>query len=74
MTGCGYAETMARIHVEITHPERVLFPTDGISKRDLVDYYAQSGRLYKIEGTGTPEYVFARIVSVLSSQAVVDAT
>ncbi len=41
MTGCGYAETMARIHVEITHPERVLFPTDGISKRDLVDYYAQ---------------------------------
>jgi bifunctional non-homologous end joining protein LigD len=25
--------------VEITHPERVLFPDDGITKRNLVDYY-----------------------------------
>ncbi|MEE6176715.1 non-homologous end-joining DNA ligase [Mycobacterium sp. 050134] len=26
--------------VEVTHPDRVLFPADGITKRDLVDYYA----------------------------------
>jgi bifunctional non-homologous end joining protein LigD len=31
---------MARIHVEITHPDRVLFPADGITKGDLVDYYS----------------------------------
>jgi bifunctional non-homologous end joining protein LigD len=30
---------MARIKVEITHPDRVLFPDDGITKADLVDYY-----------------------------------
>jgi bifunctional non-homologous end joining protein LigD len=30
---------MARIKVEITHPDRVLFPADGITKADLVDYY-----------------------------------
>ena len=30
---------MARIDVEITHPDRVLFPVDGITKRDLVAYY-----------------------------------
>ena len=32
---------MARINVEITHPDRVLFPADGITKRDLVDYYSE---------------------------------
>jgi bifunctional non-homologous end joining protein LigD len=32
---------MARITVEITHPDRLLFPADGISKRDLVDYYSE---------------------------------
>jgi adenylate kinase len=42
--------------------------------RPLVDYYAQSGRLYKIDGTGTPEDVFARIVSVLNGQAAFDAS
>lgn len=26
--------------VTITHPEKVLFPDDGITKRDLADYYA----------------------------------
>ena len=26
--------------VEITHPEKVLFPEDGITKRELADYYA----------------------------------
>jgi bifunctional non-homologous end joining protein LigD len=31
---------MPRIKVEITHPDRVLFPADGITKSDLVDYYA----------------------------------
>ena len=30
---------MPRVDVEITHPERVLFPADGITKRDLVAYY-----------------------------------
>jgi hypothetical protein len=32
---------MARIDVEITHPDRVLFPDDGITKGDIVDYYAE---------------------------------
>lgn len=30
---------MSRIAVEITHPDRVLFPKDGITKQDLADYY-----------------------------------
>lgn len=30
---------MAHIDVEVTHPDRVLFPADGITKRDLVTYY-----------------------------------
>jgi bifunctional non-homologous end joining protein LigD len=29
------------VKVEITHPDRVLFPEDGITKGDLVDYYAE---------------------------------
>jgi bifunctional non-homologous end joining protein LigD len=29
------------IKVEITHPDRVLFPDDGITKGDLVDYYGE---------------------------------
>lgn len=32
---------MPRIAVEVTHPDRVLFPADGITKRDLVDYYCE---------------------------------
>jgi bifunctional non-homologous end joining protein LigD len=32
---------MPRIEVEITHPDRVLFPADQITKRDLVDYYCE---------------------------------
>jgi bifunctional non-homologous end joining protein LigD len=32
---------MPRISVEVTHPDRVLFPADGITKRDLVDYYSE---------------------------------
>lgn len=31
---------MPRIDVEVTHPDRVLFPADGITKRDLVAYYS----------------------------------
>jgi bifunctional non-homologous end joining protein LigD len=31
---------MPRINVEITHPDRVLFPDDDVTKSDLVDYYA----------------------------------
>lgn len=30
---------MPRIDVEITHPDRVLFPDDNITKQDLADYY-----------------------------------
>ena len=32
---------MVRIDVEITHPVRVLFPADGITKGELVDYYGE---------------------------------
>ena len=32
---------MPRIQVEDTHPDRVMFPADGITKRDLVDYYCE---------------------------------
>lgn len=32
---------MPSIDVEVTHPDRVLFPADGITKRDLVAYYDQ---------------------------------
>jgi len=31
---------MSRIDIEITHPDRVVFPEDGFTKGDLVDYYA----------------------------------
>lgn len=31
---------MPRIKVDITHPDRLLFPADGITKGELVDYYA----------------------------------
>ena len=33
------ARRVGRRTVEITHPDRVLFPDDGVSKSDLVDYY-----------------------------------
>ncbi|ORA20650.1 non-homologous end-joining DNA ligase [Mycobacterium arosiense] len=32
---------MPRVEVEITHPDRVMFPDDGITKQDLADYYGQ---------------------------------
>ena len=31
--------------VEITHPDRVLFPADGITKGDLVEYYSEIARV-----------------------------
>ncbi|HEU4360768.1 MAG TPA: non-homologous end-joining DNA ligase [Mycobacterium sp.] len=30
-----------KVNVDIIHPDRVLFPADGITKGDLVDYYAE---------------------------------
>jgi bifunctional non-homologous end joining protein LigD len=32
---------MPRIAVEVTHPDRVVFPADGITKGELVDYYGE---------------------------------
>jgi bifunctional non-homologous end joining protein LigD len=32
---------MARIEVEVTHADRVMFPADGITKGDIVDYYSE---------------------------------
>jgi bifunctional non-homologous end joining protein LigD len=32
---------MSRIEVEVTHPDRVMFPKDGITKGELVDYYGE---------------------------------
>ncbi len=32
---------MARIEVPVTHPDRVLFAADGITKGELVDYYTR---------------------------------
>jgi bifunctional non-homologous end joining protein LigD len=35
---------IGRHYVQVTRPEKVLFPTDGITKRDLIDYYRQISR------------------------------
>lgn len=32
---------MARIEVEVTHADRLVFPADGITKGDIVDYYTE---------------------------------
>lgn len=32
---------MARIDIEVTHADRVVFPDDNITKGDLVDYYSE---------------------------------
>jgi bifunctional non-homologous end joining protein LigD len=34
---------IGRRSVRLTHPDRVLFPRDGVTKRDLVDYYVAVG-------------------------------
>jgi adenylate kinase len=36
--------------------------------RPLLDCYAESGRLHKIDGTGAPEDVFGRIVNILAKR------
>lgn len=40
----GKIVRVGRHDVEITRPDKVLFPKDGITKRDLVDYYRQIAR------------------------------
>lgn len=42
--------------------------------RPLLDYYAGSGRLYRIDGTGAPEDVFGRIVDILGGHKALDAS
>ena len=37
--------------------------------RPLLDYYEESGRLHKVDGTGTPEDVFGRVVKILGRRA-----
>jgi bifunctional non-homologous end joining protein LigD len=34
---------IGRRRVRVTHPERVLFPRDGVTKRDLAQYYVEIG-------------------------------
>jgi DNA primase len=34
---------IGRRSVRLTHPERVLFPGDGVTKRDLAEYYIDIG-------------------------------
>jgi adenylate kinase len=37
--------------------------------KPLLDYYADSGRLHRVDGTGTPENVFARIAAVVAQES-----
>ncbi|MEK6325586.1 MAG: adenylate kinase [Acidobacteriota bacterium] len=37
--------------------------------RPLLDHYAESGRLYKVDGTGAPDDVFGRTVKILGSSS-----
>src|SRR5437762_1775637 len=34
---------IGRRRIRLTHPERVLFPEDGVTKGDLVQYYVEIG-------------------------------
>ena len=45
---------MPRIEVEITHPDRVLFPGDGATKGDLVNYYTEIARSMLVHLKGRP--------------------
>ena len=38
MTGQA-ADTLAGTGVHLTHPDKVLYPEQGITKQDLADYY-----------------------------------
>lgn len=37
--------------------------------KPLVDYYNETGRLYRVDGTGTPEEVFSRIAGIVQKEA-----
>jgi adenylate kinase len=37
--------------------------------RPLLDYYAESGRLHKVDGTGTPDEVFGRIAEIVRRES-----
>jgi bifunctional non-homologous end joining protein LigD len=41
LAGRGQIIRVGRYDVEITHPAKVLFPEDGITKGDLIDYYGR---------------------------------
>jgi len=50
MQGSGVFVTAGGREVEISNPDKVLFPEDGITKRDLAEYWA------KIAETALPHY------------------
>lgn len=37
--------------------------------KPLLEYYAASNRLYRVDGTGTPDNVFARIAEIVASES-----
>jgi bifunctional non-homologous end joining protein LigD len=41
LTGQGQIVQVGRHRVEITRPEKVLFPAEGITKGELIDYYSR---------------------------------
>ena len=45
---------IGRRRVRLTHPERVLFPGDGVTKRDLADYYVAVGEVIVPHLRGRP--------------------
>ncbi len=40
--------------------------------RPLLDYYSDSGRLYRVEGTGAPEEVFDRIAAIVKKESAIE--
>jgi bifunctional non-homologous end joining protein LigD len=45
---------MMAVKVEVTHPDRVLFPDDGITKGDVVEYYSEIARVMVPHLKGRP--------------------
>jgi bifunctional non-homologous end joining protein LigD len=45
---------IGRRSVRLTHPDRVLFPGDGVTKRDLAEYYAAIGEVIVPHLRGRP--------------------